>query len=77
MRRLLATETAAKAPTPSPPPTKSGGGIFQRLTSFTAGAGLMALGTQFYIYREIQDGNKAMISRVSALEMRLANVEKK
>jgi len=47
------------------------------LASFVVGAGVTALGTQFYVYQEIRDGNKAMIARVGALEARLAALEKK
>jgi hypothetical protein len=57
---------------------KSGGaGIFQRITSFFVGAGLTAIVTQFYIYDEIQGGNKKMIYKQKELESRLAKLEGK
>lgn len=57
---------------------KAGGaGIFQRITSFFVGAGLTAVVTQFYIFNEIQDGNKLMISKQKELESRLAKLEGK
>jgi hypothetical protein len=55
----------------------SGAGIFQRITSFFVGVGLTAIVTQFYIYNEIQDGNKKMISKQKDLENRLAKLEGK
>jgi hypothetical protein len=56
--------------------TKSGGaGIFQRITSFLVGAGLMALGTQFYLYQELKEGNKAMLAKQKDLEKRVKALE--
>lgn len=54
-----------------------GAGLFQRISSFLVGAGLTALVTQFYIMKEIQDGNKAMIEKQKDLEKRLAKLERK
>jgi hypothetical protein len=54
----------------------SGGGFFSRITSFLVGAGLMALGTQFYLYQELRDGNKQMLKKQQDLERRLAALEK-
>jgi hypothetical protein len=51
--------------------------LFQRLSSFLVGAGLTALVTQFYIFKEIQDGNKALIEKQKDLEKRLAKLEGK
>jgi hypothetical protein len=57
---------------------KAGGaGLFQRITSFFVGAGLTAIVTQFYIYKEIQDGNKLLISKQKEIESRLAQLEGK
>eukprot|EP00538_Stauroneis_constricta_P001900 CAMPEP_0119551300 /NCGR_PEP_ID=MMETSP1352-20130426/4590_1 /TAXON_ID=265584 /ORGANISM="Stauroneis constricta, Strain CCMP1120" /LENGTH=97 /DNA_ID=CAMNT_0007597331 /DNA_START=23 /DNA_END=316 /DNA_ORIENTATION=+ len=71
LRRTMATaETATSAP------ARSGGAtLFQRLSSFLAGAGLTALGTQFYLYQEISSGNKLMISKQKELEQRIRSLE--
>ena len=47
----------------------------QRISSFLVGAGFTALGTQFYIYQEIRDGNKLMIEKQNELEKRLKKLE--
>lgn len=52
-------------------------GLMQRLSSFLIGAGLMALGTQYYIYHEIHEGNQAMVAKQMELEQRLMKLEKK
>ena len=52
------------------------GGLFQRITSFLVGAGLMALGSQYYLYAELREGNKIMIEKQKELESRLAALEK-
>jgi hypothetical protein len=76
-RRTLATDAPAAA-TPPPAATKSSGaGFFQRITSFLIGAGLCALGTQFYILDEIRQGNRLMIHKQQELEMRLNAMENK
>lgn len=49
----------------------------QRISSFLAGAGLTALVTQFYIYKELQEGNQAMIRKQKDLEKRLVKLEGK
>jgi len=54
-----------------------GSGFFQRLSSFLTGAGLTALVTQFYIFKEIQDSNEAIITKQKELEKRLADLEGK
>lgn len=54
----------------------SGAGIFQRLSSFFVGAGLMALGTQYFLYLELKEGNKVMLDKQKELEKRLAALEK-
>lgn len=70
----MATE-AVEAPVAA----KSGGGasFFQRITSFLIGAGLTALGTQFYILDEIRQGNRLMIRKQQELEERLHAIETK
>jgi hypothetical protein len=76
-RRTLATDAPAAA-TPPPAATKhSGAGLFQRITSFLIGAGLCALGTQFYILDEIRQGNRLMIRKQQELEERLYAMETK
>jgi hypothetical protein len=50
-------------------------GMLQRVSSFLVGAGLTALGTQYYIYAEIRDGNLRMLDKQKELETRLAKLE--
>jgi hypothetical protein len=69
VQRLLSSETL------SAPVTKKGAGLLQRLSSFMIGAGLTALVTQFYIYKEIKEGNQAMIKKQKDLEKRIAKLE--
>ncbi|CAB9506610.1 expressed unknown protein [Seminavis robusta] len=52
-----------------------GAGFFQRVSSFLVGAGLMALGTQYTLYKELREGNKEMIKKQTDLEKRLAALE--
>lgn len=54
----------------------SGAGFFQRVSSFLSGAGLMALGTQYYLYQELRDGNKLMLLKHQELELRIKKLEK-
>jgi hypothetical protein len=54
----------------------TGGGLFQRLSSFLVGAGLTALGTQYYIWEELRQSNKVMIQKQKDLEARLMKLEK-
>jgi hypothetical protein len=49
--------------------------MLQRVSSFLVGAGLAALGTQYYIYTEIRDGNLRMLDKQKELEIRLAKLE--
>jgi len=51
-------------------------GFFSRVKSFAVGAGLTALATQYYIFQDINDGNKIMIKRQLDIEARLKNLEK-
>jgi len=63
--------------TPTASSTKRGGaGFLQRLSSFLVGAGLTALGTQYYIYQEIHYGNAIMLDKQQSLEKRIAILEK-
>jgi hypothetical protein len=72
-RRTFASD--ATPPTP-PPAKKSGAGLFQRISSFFVGAGLTALVTQFYIFKELTEGNNKMIASQKEIEKRLAKLEK-
>ena len=67
---MLATDAPAK---PSPKPTA---GLLGRISSFFVGAGVTALGTQFYIYQELANGNKMILAKQGELEQRLAKLEK-
>mmetsp|Transcript_15246 Transcript_15246/g.22331 ORF Transcript_15246/g.22331 Transcript_15246/m.22331 type:complete len:88 (-) Transcript_15246:216-479(-) len=70
--RNLATD-AKPATTPKP----SGGGFFQRMSSFLVGAGLSALASQYYIYNELVEGNAVILKEQKMLEARLKKLEKK
>lgn len=67
---------ASSSSSSSPAPKKSGAGFFQRISSFLVGAGLTALGTQFYIYTELVEGNKIILQKQKSLESRIAALEK-
>lgn len=60
-------------------PTKSSGGagIFSRIGSFLVGAGLTALCTEIYIFKEVREGNLEMLKKQRDLEKRIAALEKK
>ncbi len=68
MVRSLASETKASS---------NSGGFFQRVYSFIAGASVTALGTQYFIYQEIQEGNNIMLNKQKSLEKRIAQLESK
>jgi len=57
--------------------TKSGGGFFQRVQSFIVGAGVTALGTQYFIFKEIHEGNNLMRQKQQALEIKITALEKR
>jgi len=73
---MLATDAKA-APTAAPVVQKSGGGFFQRLSSFIVGAGISALASQYYIYKELVAGNEIILNKQKNLEQRLKKLEKK
>mmetsp|Transcript_21510 Transcript_21510/g.33761 ORF Transcript_21510/g.33761 Transcript_21510/m.33761 type:complete len:84 (+) Transcript_21510:113-364(+) len=54
-----------------------GAGFFARFGSFISGAGLTALGTEVYIFKEVREGNLEMLKKQRELEKRLAALEKK
>jgi uncharacterized membrane protein YoaK (UPF0700 family) len=63
--RRLATE-AAPAEAAAAVPTKhvrKGAGFFSRLSSFMVGAGVTALATQFYIFKELHQSNKIILDK--------------
>mmetsp|Transcript_25077 Transcript_25077/g.38789 ORF Transcript_25077/g.38789 Transcript_25077/m.38789 type:complete len:89 (+) Transcript_25077:2121-2387(+) len=62
----------------APEVKKSGGaGFFSRLSSFIVGAGVSALGAQYYIYNELVEGNKVILDKQRAIEKRLSSLESK
>lgn len=54
-----------------------GAGFFARVGSFISGAGLTALATEVYIFKEVREGNAEMLKKQRELEKRLAALEKK
>lgn len=52
------------------------GGLFQRVSSFLVGAGLTALGTQYFIWEELRRSNWSLIEKQAELEKRIAKLEK-
>jgi hypothetical protein len=76
-RRTLATDAPPPAAAAATTTKVSGAGFLQRITSFLIGAGLCALGTQFYILDEIRQGNRLMIRKQQELEERLHAMETK
>ena len=75
VRRMLSSE--ASSASTSSGGGGSGAGIVQRLSSFFAGAGLCALTTQFFIYRELVLGNGRMLTKQKEIEKRLDKLEGK
>lgn len=62
---------------PAKPSTaKPAAGLLGRISSFFVGAGVTALGTQFYIYQELVNGNKMILAKQAELEQRLSKLEK-
>lgn len=56
---------------------RGGAGFFARIGSFIAGAGLTALATEVYIFKEVREGNLQMLQKQRELEKRIAALEKK
>ena len=67
--RPLSTEAAAQP--------AGGAGFFARVGSFLVGAGLTALTTEVYIFKEVREGNLEMLKKQRDLEKRIAALEKK
>ena len=57
--------------------SSGGAGFFARVGSFLVGAGLTALVTEIYIFKEVREGNLEMLKRQRELEKRIAALEKK
>jgi hypothetical protein len=75
---LSSTTPTTATPTSTSGKKSAGGvaGFFARVSSFIIGAGVTALITQYYIHREIVEGNKLMISKQRDIEDRLHKLEK-
>ena len=56
--------------------TGSGAGLFQRISSFIVGAGVSALASHYFIYKELVDGNAVILKKQKDLEKRLGALEK-
>mmetsp|Transcript_23603 Transcript_23603/g.38954 ORF Transcript_23603/g.38954 Transcript_23603/m.38954 type:complete len:85 (-) Transcript_23603:219-473(-) len=54
-----------------------GAGFFARVGSFISGAGLTAIATEVYIFKEVREGNLEMLKKQRDLEKRLAALETK
>lgn len=54
-----------------------GAGFFARVGSFLVGAGVTALATEVYIFKEVREGNLEMLKKQRELEKRIAALEKK
>ena len=61
---------------PAKSTSRPGAGIIGRISSFVVGAGVTALGTQIYIYNEIQFGNNLILEKQKEIEQRLEKLEK-
>ena len=68
-RQFSTTEVAKSA--------SGGAGFFARIGSFLVGAGLTALVTEIYIFKEVREGNLEMLKKQRELEKRIAALEKK
>ena len=68
-RRTFSTEMAKSH--------NGGAGFFSRVSSFLVGAGMTALAAEFYIFKEVKEGNLEMLKRHKELEKRLAALENK
>jgi hypothetical protein len=71
VRRTFAEDSSKAVATPKP----RGGGLISRISSFLVGAGLTALATQFYIFKELRDQNTVLLARQKAIEARLNKLE--
>jgi len=67
--------SAPSSSTKSQPPGRISQ-FFSRVSSFLVGAGLTALGTQYYIFEELREGNKIMLEKQKDIEKRLKALEK-
>ena len=74
VRRTFAEDTTKPA---VQKPRSGGAGLLSRISSFFVGAGLTALVTQFYIFKELREGNKSMLAKQKELDARLSKLEGK
>lgn len=76
--RALSTTTTTPATTTSTTSNRSGGAssLWQRLVSFTIGAGLSALVSQYYLFVEVHRGNKELLQKHKELLSRVEMLEK-
>jgi len=56
--------------------SRGGAGLFARIGSFLVGAGLTALATEVYIFKEVREGNLEMLQKQRELEKRISALEK-
>jgi len=77
-RTIPSSAFARRRPFSTQEVAKSGGaGFFARVGSFLVGAGLTALATEVYIFKEVREGNLLMLKKQRDLEKRIAALEKK
>jgi len=76
-RRPFSSPTVEVAKSSSSSSRGGGAGFFSRLSSFLVGAGLTALVTEFYIFKEVREGNVELLRRHKEIEVRIAALEKK
>lgn len=75
--RFLASSSSTPSTTATAAPASSGASLWQRLVSFTIGAGISALVSQYYLFVQVRQGNKEMIKKQKQLEDRILKLEKK
>ena len=73
---MFSTSTPTSAAAVSPVVKQGGAGFFQRLTSFVSGLGVATIISQYFIYKELVDGNASILKKQSAIEKRLSALEK-
>jgi hypothetical protein len=76
-RRPFSSPSVEVAKSSSSSSRGGGAGFFSRLSSFLVGAGLTALVTEFYIFKEVREGNVELLRRHKEIEVRIAALEKK
>ena len=76
LRFLSSSSTTTPAATTTST-TLGGASLWQRLVSFTIGAGLAALVSQYYLFVQVRQGNKEMLQKHKELTARIETLEKK